>query len=78
VDVQHAAFVVLHEPWAEDAHEPGENQQLGLPLVEFSCNGPVESLSIPVCAMLDASCGYAGLLCTLQTVGFRSVAEDDR
>jgi hypothetical protein len=51
---------LLHEPRAQDAHESGKHQQVGLPALEFGRGSPVKSLARLEIAVLDAGDEWHG------------------
>ena len=77
VDVQNPPGVVLYEPRAENAHETGKHQQLGLHLVESRGNGAIERFTVLETTVLDAGGRYARGPGSLQAESIGSVAEHE-
>lgn len=77
VNVEHAAFVMVYEGWTKDAHEPGQDDQFRLVLVELGNDRSVEGLAIRVIAMPNTCGRNTGFFGALEAVCVGSVAEDD-
>ncbi len=76
--VQYPAGVVIHETGAQDAHETGEYQQVGLPFIELCGNGPVEGLAISVMSVLNTGRWNAGIPRSHDPESIRFVGQHDR
>jgi hypothetical protein len=75
VNIENTPFVVRNEPWTQNAHEASENQQLGLPLVEFGGDCPIKCFTTVKLPVFNARSGNIRVFGPRQSVGIGPVAE---
>ena len=57
--VEYPAAVALHETGAQDAHEAGKDQQVGLPSIEFLGDGAIKTVATGKMTVLNTGGRYA-------------------
>ncbi|MNP22246.1 hypothetical protein D3C76_1149070 [compost metagenome] len=75
VDVQQAALIVADEARREDAHEAGEQHQVGIEAVDGLDQRGIEAFAVGIRLVIEEARLDAGLAGTLEAEGIRAVGD---